>query len=224
VVLLEQSCVPRLKLNSKNLELSMPNKRPFHVVKTLLAVLIIMMLSISASVYAKSKDFHSPNFDMSLATNLNLISKTEEKNNGFYRYTFASSNNDDAELQIRVIVSSKSPESNQSLEDFETASIGAMSAMFMDSNKLYQYINTPENQKVLSQKPYKLKLGSASFAGVTMYFGNIDASFLVTRSHNMTYAFTLISQSSNEQTRKNNLKLLTNQLQSIKFNSASSNE
>ncbi len=57
-----------------------------------------------------------------------------------------------------------------------------------------------------------------------MYFGNVDASFLVTRSHNMTYAFTLISQSSNAQTRKNNLKVLTKQLQSIKFNSVLSNE
>src|SRR4029079_12022491 len=112
------------------------------------------------------------------ADNLNLISKTEEKDNGFYRYVFASSNNDDAELQMRVIVSSKSPERNQSLEAFQTASIGAMSAMFMDSNKLYQYISTPENQKVLSQKPYKLKLGNASFAGATMYFGNMDVSFL----------------------------------------------
>lgn len=202
----------------------MPKKRLLHVVKTLLAVSIIMLLSISTSVYAKSKDFHSPNFDMSLADNLNLISKTEEKDNGFYRYVFASSNNDDAALQMRVIVSNKQPENNQSLEDFQTASIGAMSTMFMDSNKLYQYINTPENQKVLGQKPYKLTLGNASFAGATMYFGNVVASFLVTRSHNMTYAFTLISRSNNAQTRKNNLKVLTKQLQSIKFNSVLSNE
>lgn len=201
----------------------MPKKRPFHVVKTLLAVSIIMWLSIATSVYAKSKDFHSPNFDLSLANNLNLISKTEEKNNGFYRYVFASSNKDNAALQMRVIVSNKQPENNQSLEDFQTASIGAMSTMFMDSNKLYQYINTSENQKVLRQKPYKLTLGNTSFAGATMYFGNVDASFLVTRSHNMTYAFTLISQSSNAQTRKNNLKVLTKQLQSIKFNSVLSN-
>ena len=94
----------------------------------------------------------------------------------------------------------------------------------MDSNRLYQYINTPENQKVLRQKPYKLTLGNASFAVATMYFGNVDASFLVTCSHNMTYAFTLISQSSNLQTRTNNLKILTKQLQSIKFNSVLSNE
>ncbi len=183
-----------------------------------------MLLGISTCVYAKSNKFHSPYFDISLAENLKLISKTEQKSDGFYRYVFGSSSSNDAELQMRVIVSSKSPESNQSLEDFETASIGAMSAMFMDSNKLYQYINTRENQKVLSQKPYKSKLGNASFAGTTMYFGNVDASFLVTRSHNMTYAFTLISQSSNEQTRKNNLKVLTKQLQSLKFKSASSNE
>ena len=119
---------------------------------------------------------------------------------------------------MRVIVSKKKPEGNQSLDDFQTASIGAMSAMFMDSYKLYQYINTPENQQVLRNKPSKLKLGNASFAKATMYFGNIDASFLVTRSHNMTYAFTLISKNSNEQKRKNNLNILLEQLKSIKFN------
>jgi len=99
------------------------------------------------------------------------------------------------------------------------ASIGAMSAMFMDTYGLYQYINTPENQKVLSGKPYQLTLGSATYAGATMYFGDIDASFLVTYSHDMTYAFTLISKNSNAETRKNNLKMLTEQLRSIKFNS-----
>ena len=100
----------------------MAKKRHFHVVKTLLAVSIIMLLSITTSVYAKNKDFHSPNFDLSLADNLNLISKTEEKNNGFYRYVFASSNKDKAALQLRVIVSNKKPENNQSLEDFQIAS------------------------------------------------------------------------------------------------------
>ena len=198
----------------------MPKKSPFYIVKTLI-VISIMLLSLSTSVYAKNKGFDSPCFAISLGNNLNLISKTEEKNDGFYRYVFASSSNDDAEQQMRVIVSSKKPEAGQSLEDFQVASLGAMSAMFMDSYKLYQYINTPENQKVLGEKPYKLKLGDTTFAGATMYFGNMDASFLVTRSHNMTYAFTLISKNSNAQLRKNNLKMLTRQLQSIQYQSCS---
>lgn len=196
----------------------MSKKRLIFVVKILIIV-SSMFLSLSNSIYAKG--FDSPCFEISLNNNLNLISKTEEKNDGFYRYVFASSNNDDPEQQIRAIVSNKKPEGGQSLEDFQVASIGAMSAMFMDSYKLYQYINTPENQKVLSGKPYKLKLSDTTFAGATMYFGNIDASFLVTRSHNMTYAFTLISKNSHAQTRKNNLKILTRQLQSIKFQSCS---
>ena len=199
----------------------MPKINPFHVVKTLI-VISTMLLSLSTSVYAKNEVFDSPCFAISLGNNLNLISKTEEKNNGFYRYVFASSTNDNAEQQIRVIVSNKKPEAGQSLEDFQLDSIGAMSAMFMDSYKLYQYINTPENQKVLSGKPYKLMVGNIAFAGATMYFGNMDASFLVTRSDNMTYAFTLISKNSDEQIRKNNLKMLTEQLQSIKFQSCSS--
>lgn len=198
----------------------MPKKSPFHLAKTLIIV-SVMLLSLSTNIYAKSKGFDSPCFAISLDNNLNLISKTEEKNDGFYRYVFASSNNDDAEQQMRVIVSNKKPEAGQSLEDFQVASIGAMSAIFMDSYKLYQYINTPENQKVLSKKPYTLKLGDAVFAGATMYFGNMDASFLVTRSYNMTYAFTLISKRSDAQIRKNNLKKLTSQLQSIKFQSCS---
>jgi hypothetical protein len=96
--------------------------------------------------------------------------------------------------------------------------------MFIDSYKLYQYLNTPENQKVLSRKPYKLKVGNSSFAQATMYLGNIDASFLLTRSHDMTYAFTLLSKNNNKQIRKNNLKTLVGQLQSIKFQSCSGNE
>lgn len=198
----------------------MPKRNPFHVVSALIGI-SSMLLSFSTSAYAKNKGFDSPCFAVSFGNKRNLISKTEEKNNGFYRYVFASSTSDDAEQQMRVIVSNKKPEAGQSLEDFQVASIGAMSAMFMDSYKLYQYINTPENQKVLSGKPYKLKLGDTTFAGATMYFGNIDASFLVTRSHNMTYAFTLISKNSNVQIRKNNLKILTRQLQSIKFQSCS---
>lgn len=198
----------------------MPNTSSFHVVKTLIVTSVVLLI-FSTSIYAKDNNFHSPCFDISMDNNLNLISKTEEKNNGFYRYVFASSNNDDAQLQMRVIVSNKKPEAVQSIEDFQVATIGAMSAMFMDSYKLYQYISTPENKKVLSEKPYKLKLGDTDFAGATMYFGDIDASFLVTRSFNMTYAFTLISKDSNEQIRKNNLKLLTGLLQSIKFQSCS---
>ncbi len=189
--------------------------KKFHIVNVLLVISIIF----STNVYAKNNEFESPCFAISLGNNLNLISKTEEKNAGFYRYVFASSNNDAADQQMRVIVSSKKPEAGQSLEDFQVAALGAMSAMFMDSYKLYQYINTPENQKVLSEKPYKLKLGDSVFAGTTMYFGNMDASFLVTRSNNMTYAFTLISNNSNAQIRKNNLKMLTGQLQAIKFQS-----
>lgn len=95
-----------------------------------------------------------------------------------------------------------------------------MSVMFIDSYGLYQYLNTPQNKKILGNKLSKFKVGDTTFAGMTMCFGNIDASFLVTNLHSMTYAFTLISKNGNEQTRKNNLKLLTNQLQSIKFNSA----
>lgn len=200
----------------------MPKRNPFHIVKTLISISIIL-LSFSTSVYAKNINFDSPCFIISLSNNLNLIYKTEEKNNGFFRYVFASSNNDDAEQQMRVIVSNKEPEAGQSLEDFQVASIGAMSAMFVDSYKLYQYINTPENQKVLNRKPYKLKLGDTNFAGAAMYFGDMDATFLVTRSHNMTFAFTLISKNSNVKIRKNNLKILTTQLQSIKFQSCSGN-
>ncbi|OAI50047.1 hypothetical protein AYO45_00260 [Gammaproteobacteria bacterium SCGC AG-212-F23] len=192
-------------------------KNYFYIIKSLFFISFIMLLGFSINAYAKNKDFHSSCFDISLADNLNLIEKTEEKNNGFYRYIFSSANNENAALQMRVIVSNKKPEANQSLEDFQTAAIGAMTSMFMDSYKLYQYINTPENKKVLSEKPYQLKLGNTSLTGATMYFGNIDASFLVTRANNMTYAFTLVSKNNNAQIRKNNLKALTEQLQSIKF-------
>lgn len=185
---------------------------------------IIMLLSISTLVYAGSNKFHSPYFDMTLPKNLKLMSKTEQKKDGFYRYVFGSSSGDDAELQMRVIVSSKMPANGQSLEEFQTEAISNMSVMFMDSYKLYGYLNTPENQKVLSSKSSKLKLGAARFTGVTMYFGNIDASFLVTNAHSMTYAFTLISKNTNEQARKNNLNILTKQLQSIKFNAAMDTE
>lgn len=192
--------------------------RSFSILNILTS--IILLLGISTFVYAKSDKFHSPYFDMTLPKNLKLISKTEQKNDGFYRYVFGSSSGDDAELQMRVIVSSKKPENGQSLEEFQTGAISNMSVMFMESYKLYGYLNTPENQKVLGSKPGKLKLGATTFAGVTMYFGSIDASFLVTNSHNMTYAFTLISKNINEQARKNNLNILTRQLQSIKFNAA----
>ena len=178
----------------------------------------IILLSSTALDYARSDKFHSPYFDMTLPKNLKLISKTELKNDGFYRYVFGSSSGDDAELQMRMIVSSKKPENGQSLEEFQTSAISNMSVMFMDSYNLYGYLNTPENQKVLSGKPGKLKLGAITFAGVTMYFGSIDISFLVTNVRNMTYAFTLISKNTNEQARKNNLNILTKQLQSIKFN------
>jgi hypothetical protein len=200
----------------------MLRNQAFRLSKILfLAASMLMLFGVSATHYAKRRDFHFACFNISLVENLNLILKTEEKNNGFYRYIFASSNSDAAEQQIRVIVSTKNPEANQSLVDFQLASIGAMSAMFMDSYGLYQYIDTPENQKVLSGKPYTLNLGKESFAGATMYFGDTDASFLVARSHNMTYAFTLISKNSNEQVRKNNLKALIEQLQSIQFLSCS---
>ena len=129
---------------------------------------IIMLLSVATTGYAKNKNFNSPCFGIALTSNLKLISNTEERNHGFYHYVFASSNNDGSELQMRVIVSNKKPEISQSLEDFQVASIGAMSTMFMDSYKLYQYINTPENQKVLSKKPYKLTVGNSSFAQATM--------------------------------------------------------
>lgn len=203
----------------------MSKKKPFHVINTLLVVFITMLLSISTSVYAASNDFHSPYFDISLADNLKFISKSEEKANGFYSYVFASSNsNDDTKLQMRVLIANKKPAANQSLEDFQTTVLGTLVAISLESDKkLYQYASTPENQKVLSQKPDQLKLGNASFAGATMYFGNVDASFLVTSSQDMTYGFILLSQSSNEQLRKNNLKMLTQQLQSIKFNSVPSN-
>lgn len=177
-----------------------------------------MLFSLSTIVYAKDNVFHSPYFDISLTNSLNLISKTEDPKNGFYRYVFASSNSNNAALQMRVIVSSKKPSENQSLEDFQTDAIGHMSALFMDSYGLYQYISKPENQKVLSSKPNQLKLGNKTFAEATLYFGNIDVSFLVTNSDNMTYAFTLISKDDNEQIRKKNLQMLIRQLQSIKFN------
>lgn len=89
----------------------------------------------------------------------------------------------------------------------------------MDSYHLSEYLNSPENKKVLSSKPNKIKLGGTIYAGVTMYFGNTDASFLVTNYKNMTYAFTLISRDSSKQLRENNLQTLTKQLGSIKFNS-----
>lgn len=190
--------------------------RSFGILNALTS--IIILLSISTFVYAESDKFHSPYFDVTLPRNLKLISKTEQKNDGFYRYVFASSSGEDADLQMRVIVSSKKPENGQSLEEFQTSAISNMSVMFMDSYKLYGYLNTPENQKVLRGKPSKLKLGATTFAGVTMYFGSIDASFLVTNARNRTYAFTLISKNTNEQARKNNLNILTKQLQSIKFN------
>jgi|GEM_PF-6248899 len=192
-------------------------KSPFCIIQILI-VIPMMLLSLSTSTYAKNKDFDSPCFDISLVSHLNLVTKVE-KNNGFYLYVFASSNKDNAELQTRIIVSNKKPEAGQSLEDFQTTSIGAMSVMFVEAYKLYQYMDTPENRKVLSRKPYKLSLGGTTFSGATMYFGNIDASFLVVRPNDKTYAVTLVSQNSNEQIRKKNLEMLKEQLQSIKFKS-----
>lgn len=196
------------------------HKKHLSLIKTYILISSILF-GFSTSVLANDKNFGSACFNISMDSNLKLISKMEEKNNGFYHYVFASSKNNDAAQQIRVIVSEKKPEAGQSLEDFQATTIGMMSAMFMDSYKLSQYIDTPENKKVLSEKPYKLKLGDITFAGATMYFGDTDASFLVTRSHNMTYAFTLISKNSNEQVRKKNLKMLTKQLESITFLSCS---
>lgn len=184
-----------------------------------LALAFVFLLGLSVVGYAESKNFHTPCFDISLVNNLNLISKTEEKNGGFYRYVFASSNSDNAELQMRVIVSNKKPEAGQSLKDFQVASIGAMSAMFMDAYNLYEYINTPQNQKVLRSKPSQTQLNKNLFIGMTMYFGAMDASFWVTRSYDMTYAFTLVSKNSDETKRKNNLKMITEQLESVKFHS-----
>jgi hypothetical protein len=190
--------------------------RTSHIANTL--VLIFMLLGTSTLIHAKSDTFHSTYFDISLAENLKLQSKTEQENDGFYRYVFATSSGENAEMQMRVIVSSKGPENDKGLEAFQTETVGNMAAMFMDSFRLYQYINTPENKKVLGEKPSKLKLGDITFAGITMYFGNIDASFWVANSQGMTYAFTLISRNPNQQTRSNNLKRLTKQLQTIQFN------
>ncbi len=53
-------------------------------------------------------------------------------------------------MQIRVIVSNKQPEKNQSLEAYQTEVIGSISAIFMDSHNLYQYLNSEENKKSLS--------------------------------------------------------------------------
>ena len=196
----------------------------FKTIKLNALISITLLLSISALVYARSNKFHSPYFDLALAKNLKLISKTEQRNDGFNRYVFSSSSGDNVELQMRVIVSSKKPENGQSLADFQTCAVANMSVMFVESNGLYQYLRAQENKKVLGEKPNKFKMGKAIFAGMTMYFGDTDASFLVTNAHNMTYAFTLISKNANEQTRKNNLKMLTKQLQSIRFNSVAGNE
>ncbi len=191
--------------------------KPVRQLSLLFSAAFMLMFLVSKTSYAEGKDFHSPCFNISLASNISLTSKTEDKDNGFYRYVFSSAGGDDAELQIRVIVSNRKPEAGQSIEGFQIASIGAMSAMFMDANKLYEYIGTPKNKKVLSEQPYQLKIGSTSFAGATMYFGNTDASFLVTRANDMTYAFTLVSKNSNDQIREDNLKALTEQLQAIKL-------
>jgi hypothetical protein len=96
--------------------------------------------------------------------------------------------------------------------------------MFMESYKLYQYINSPQNQKVLKEKPYQVELGGVSFAGATMYFGDTDASFLVGRTNGRTFAVTLISKNSDEKIRQDNLKILTEQLRNIKFNSRPSSD
>lgn len=197
------------------------SRKSFSVYLMLLVISAMALFSISSDVYAKNTNFHSPCFNISLPDNLKLALKDEKKGDGFYLYVFSAAGSNDDALQIRVIVSKKQPEAGQSLEDFQTASIGAMSVMFIDTFKLYQYLNIPENKKTLGSKPYKLKLGNASLAGATMYLGNIDVSFLVTRPYDMTYAFTLVSRSNNEQTRKDHLKLLTEQLQSIEFLSCS---
>jgi hypothetical protein len=197
----------------------MLTEKIFRLFKLLLGASIILF-SLATLVYAKNSHFHFTYFDISPTDKLSLVSKFEDnKNKGFYRYVFASSNDDKAELEMRLVVSGKAPEKGESLEQFQTDAIGAMSTMFMDAHHLYQYINTPENSKVLSSKPDKIKLGSATYAGATMYFGDTSASFLVTHVSNMTFAFTLISRNSSEQTRKNNLTMLTQQLESIKFNS-----
>jgi hypothetical protein len=178
---------------------------------------VIILLSISTFVYAKSDKFDSAYFDMALPTTLKVISKNEQKKAGFYQYIFGSSNSDDAAMQIRAIVSSKSPDNGQSIEEFQTSAVANMSIMFIDSYGLYQYLDTPENKKILGNKPSKFNIADTTFSGMTMNFGNVDAAFLVTNYHSMTYAFTLISRNSNEQKRKDNLKLLMNHLQSIKF-------
>lgn len=190
--------------------------KPFTLTNILITIITVTIISTSA--YAKNDVFHSPKFELPLNTNINLISKNEQPNDGFYQYLFASSNNDNAKLQMRVIVSAKKPEKNQSLEDFQTNALANMSVMLIESYGLYQYLDTPENKKVLSSKPNKLQLGGSTYAGMTMHFGTIDASFLVTNSHNMTYAFTLISNDANKQARINNLDVLTKKLESIKFN------
>jgi hypothetical protein len=179
---------------------------------------MIILLSFSTFAHAKSDKFHSAYFDMALPTKLKVITKTEQKNDGFYQYIFGSSNGDDAAMQIRAIVSSKSPDKGQSIEEFQTSAVANMSIMFIESYGLYQYLDTPENKKILGNKPSKFNIADTTFSGMTMNFGNIDAAFLVTNYHSMTYAFTLISRNSNQQTRKDNLKLLMNQLQTIKFN------
>jgi len=179
-------------------------------------IIITVLLNISTLAFAGNK-FDSSYFDISLNKELKLISKTEEP--GFSRYVFSSSNNEDGQLQMRIIVSDKSPGQNQTVDDFQQKSVAAMSTMFMDSYHLYQYLGTPENKKELSKKwsESKLKLGNATYTISTLHFGNQDASFLVTNYNHRTYAITLISNNANKKIRIKNLNALTDQLRSIDF-------
>lgn len=83
----------------------------------------VLLICVATFVYASNGKFHSPYFDMPLNKQLTLILKNEQPNDGFYQYVFSSSNIDEAKLQMRVIVSSKAPEQNQSLEEFQTGAL-----------------------------------------------------------------------------------------------------
>lgn len=185
--------------------------------KTYTAILALLIgLGVSTTIFGENNNFESPCFTISMPSNLKLTLKRIDDHR-IYQYVFATDDTDQPELQMRLIVANKKPENNQSTEEFLTNSLGAMLTIYLEGFNLYRYLGDPENKKMLGEKPYHVLFGNTSFSGITLYLGNTDVTFLVARSDDMTYAFTLASQNSDENLRKSNLELLTRILDSIKL-------
>jgi len=176
---------------------------------------IIAGIIFPVSVFAAGNTVDTSHFSINLPADMDMSYKSEDKENGLYRYLFLSSSETASPmLEIDATIPPRVAENKAQIVSL----LGFMIGMYVDTHRLYPYLNDPAVQEVLKSSEAKTKvLGDHKYHYFNITFGNQETMFLVITVNNKTYAFRLVSMSKDRDKAIKGMEKLQGVIKKLKY-------